>query len=470
MKTKTKTKTKKELHIAIFPWLAFGHFLPFLHLSNRLAELGHRISFISTPKNLHRLSQISPPNDHLSARVTMVPLPLPPVHGLPDSAESTSELPFHLGPHLKRAYDQLQSPLTDFLQKSDVSCLIYDFASYWLPPIATRLGINSVFFFISSASSLAFLGSPEDIHRRCHQPPEDLTVVPRWIPFPSNVAFRFYETIRIEDRTDADPADFFRFAKTIEGCRFVAIRSCAEFQADSLNLLQKLYQKPVIPVGLLPPESDDSSEREESWHSLRPWLDEKRQNSVLYIALGTEFTLSREQTNELASGIEKSSFPFIWVVTSKTRDDPFITGFESRVSGRGLVWAKWAPQKQILAHPSIGGFLTHCGWSSVIEALGLGRPLVLFPGPFADLGLIARFLADKRVGLEVPRNERDGWFTANSVSESIRRVMVEEEGEEMRKNAWAMREICGNVKLQTEYLNEFARILENEPVVTQSAD
>ena len=453
---KKKDHDDQKLHIAVFPWLAFGHFLPFLHLSNHLAQLGHRISFISTPKNLRRLTEISP---NQSASVTMVPLPLPSVHGLPDSAESTSEVPFHLVPYLKQAYDKLQFPLTDFLQNSDVNWVILDIIPHWLPPIATRLAINSVFFSIFSASSFAFLGSPEDLLRRCQQPVEDLTVVPKWIPFPSNVAFRLFEVMRRQEQMDPNASDFFRFAKVIEGCRFVATRSCAELEADSLSLLQKLYQKPVIPVGLLPADANDS-ERDDSWDSLRLWLDGKTQNSVLYIALGTELTLSQDQMNELASGIEKSGLPFVWVV--KTRDHPIITGFEERVSGRGLVWTNWAPQKRILAHPSVGGFLTHCGWSSVVEALGLGRVLILFPGASADLGLVARLLTDKRVGLEVPRDARDGSFTANSVSESIRRVMVEEEGEEIRKNAWAMKEIFGNVKLQIKYLDGFASVLQND--------
>ncbi|KAJ9688081.1 hypothetical protein PVL29_014034 [Vitis rotundifolia] len=151
---------------------------------------------------------------------------------------------------------------------------------------------------------------------------------------------------RIQDCMDSEASDFFRLAKVIEGCRF----------GDSLSLLQKLYQQPVVPIGLLPTEVNDS-EGDESWGTLRQWLYEKTENSVLYVALGTELTL------------KKSGLPFVWVV--KTKDDPFITGFEAR---------------QILAHPSVGGFLTHCGWSSVIEALGLGRVLVLFPGAFQISG------------------------------------------------------------------------------------
>lgn len=67
---------------------------------------------------------------------------------------------------------------------------------------------------------------------------------------------------------------------------------------------------------------------------------------------------------------------------------------------------------------------------------------------------------ERRVGSEVPRNDRDGSFTGDSVAETIRRVMVEPEGEEVRANAWAMREIFGNVELQHKYLEEFAQVLE----------
>ena len=41
----------------------------------------------------------------------------------------------------------------------------------------------------------------------------------------------------------------------------------------------------------------------------------------------------------------------------------------------------------------------------MIESLRLGRVLILFFGASSDLGLVARLLADKRVGLEVLRDD-----------------------------------------------------------------
>ncbi|KAL3744720.1 hypothetical protein ACJRO7_013911 [Eucalyptus globulus] len=449
---------KEKLHVAMFPWLAYGHLMPFLEIATFLARKGHRISFISTLKNLQKLPQKLPPS------VTLVELPLPQVHGLPDSAESTSGLPHNMVPYLKKAYDMLEPAVAEFLVNSDVNWVIQDVMSFWLPQKARQLGVKSAFFSIFSATSLAFIGPPSlliDGQARA-KTAEDLTVVPQWVTYPTKVAFRLHEVMNEEDFVDSNSnmSVFERLGRSIQGCDIVAIRTCSEFEAEPLSLLKKFYTRPVVPTGLLPPQNKSRHEGDGRWSELKQWLDDKEEKSVFYVALGTEVALSQEFMHELACGIEKSGLPFVWVISRKAGPSKIPSGFESRVSGRGLVWVGWAPQLDILAHPSVGGFLTHCGWSSVIEALGQGRALILFSGGSSDQGLMARLMDERRVGSEVPRDSRDGSFTSDSVAETIRWVMVEPEGEEVRANAWAMREIFGNVESQLKYLEEFARALE----------
>lgn len=464
-----ESREKKVLHIAMFPWLAYGHLMPFLEVSKFLSQKGHRISFISTPKNIHRLSTSS--SSSLSPLIKFVELPMPAVDGLPQSAESTSDLPIHKVQYLKKAYDKLELPLTHFLQHlDDVDWIVQDFASHWLPPVATQLGINSVYFTIFNATTMAFSGSPSELLGGQRQRPEDFTVVPKWIDFPDcEVAFKLYEMVSHWDCMDDEVSDFERVAKAIEGCDFVATRTCPEFDADSLRLLQKLYGKPVLPLGFLPPVLQDDQSEDDKWKLLREWLDNKKEKSVVYIALGTEVTLSQEWMHELAHGIEISGLSFIWVLGNRQLTEaPEIIppGFETRVGDRGLIWRGWAPQLRVLAHSSIGGFLTHCGWSSVIEALGLGRVLILFSGASSDQGLIARLMHNRRAGLEIPRDDRDGSFSKDTVAEFMRRVMVDKEGEQLRANAWAMKEIFGNVNLNNKYLDEFTHLLETWPALT----
>lgn len=50
-------------------------------------------------------------------------------------------------------------------------------------------------------------------------------------------------------------------------------------------------------------------------------------------------------------------------------------GYEERIKDVGLVVRDWAPQLEILAHPSTGGFMTHCGWNSCLESITMGVPI-----------------------------------------------------------------------------------------------
>ncbi|XBH95682.1 hypothetical protein VPH35_086202 [Triticum aestivum] len=101
-----------QLEVVMFPWLAFGHMLPFLDLSRRLAARGHTVAFVSTPRNLARLPPAPP---HLSGRLRFVQLPLPRVDGLPEGAESTADVPPGEDGLLKMAMDGLAAPLAAFL-------------------------------------------------------------------------------------------------------------------------------------------------------------------------------------------------------------------------------------------------------------------------------------------------------------------------------------------------------------------
>ncbi|CAL4979743.1 unnamed protein product [Urochloa decumbens] len=101
------------LRIVICPWLAFGHMLPYLELAERLASRGHRVSYVSTPRNLARL----PPLRQLAGdgAVDLVALTLPRVEGLPDGAESTNDVPGDRLEPLWQAFDALAAPFADYL-------------------------------------------------------------------------------------------------------------------------------------------------------------------------------------------------------------------------------------------------------------------------------------------------------------------------------------------------------------------
>uniref|UniRef100_A0A0E0LI96 UDP-glycosyltransferases domain-containing protein n=1 Tax=Oryza punctata TaxID=4537 RepID=A0A0E0LI96_ORYPU len=138
----------RPLHVVMFPWLAFGHLIPFLELAKRLAARGHAVvTFLTTPRNASRLAALPP---ELSAYVRVVSLPLPVVDGLPEGAESTADVPPEKVELLKKAFDGLAAPFAAFLADACAAgdregpdrfsrrpdWVVVDFAHGWLPPIA----------------------------------------------------------------------------------------------------------------------------------------------------------------------------------------------------------------------------------------------------------------------------------------------------------------------------------------------
>ncbi|KAI6687892.1 hypothetical protein NL676_024720 [Syzygium grande] len=251
---------------------------------------------------------------------------------------------------------------------------------------------------------------------------------------------------------------------TIRDSEVVAVRTCIEFESEWLDLLRDLYQKPLVPVGFLPPcIGDDEDINDMKWASIKEWLDEQRLNSLVYVAIGTEAVLSREEVNELALGLEKSRLSFFWVL----RDPPESTqkaidmlpdGFLQRVEGHGIVYTDWAPQVKILSHDSVGGFMTHCGWNSIIEGLAFGRVLMLLPMT-SDQGPNARLLQGKGLGIGVARKEEDGMFTSDAVAELLRYAMVDELGSSLRASAKEAKKLFGDGETNQRCMDEFIHYL-----------
>ncbi|KAJ6366635.1 hypothetical protein OIU77_003089 [Salix suchowensis] len=137
-------------------------------------------------------------------------------------------------------------------------------------------------------------------------------------------------------------------------------------------------------------------------------------------------------------------------------------------SGKGVI-VTWSQQLEVLAHRSVGCFMTHCGWNSTLEALSLGVPMVAMP-QWTDQPTNAKYIADVwQVGVRVKANEK-GIVTKEEVEGCIREVMEGERGNEIRRNSekWmklaqtAADEGGSSDKNITEFAAELARKFHHE--------
>ncbi|KAJ4951936.1 hypothetical protein NE237_028768 [Protea cynaroides] len=464
---------KGDIHVLMLPWSAFGHMIPFFHLSIALAKAGIRVSFVSTPSNLRRLpTHLIPPD--LPAPLDLVELHLPPVDGLPIDGEATVDISVDQIQHLKTAYDLLKPQLKHFVSHDTPDWIIQDFASHWTAEISRELNLNIplILFFVFSATALAFLGPPEYLtgaaQTKYWSSPESFTSPPEWFPFPSTVAFWPFEAGPIHagifGGNASGTSDAERITLSWTACEAIAIRSCKEYEGDSLDVLEKLYRRAVIPVGLLPPPSEKKSFQGQLL-SIFKWLDQQPRKSVVFVGFGSECKLSREQVFEIAHGLEISGLSFLWALRKPTwaenEDEALPPEFRARTEGRGVVCIGWVPQMEILAHHSVGGSLFHSGWGSIIETLQFGHTLVVLP-VVIDQGLNARVLVEKGLAIEVERGE-DGSFDRHGIAGALKKAMVDEEGESLRFRAREMRSIFGDQKLHQAYIDGFIQFLKNGP-------
>ncbi|KAG6582624.1 putative UDP-rhamnose:rhamnosyltransferase 1, partial [Cucurbita argyrosperma subsp. sororia] len=457
----------KAVHVVLLPWSAFGHLMPHFQLAIALAKAGVHVSFISTPKNLHRLPGIPP---SLSPFITLVPIPLPKLPGdpLPEGAEATVDIPFDKIPFLKLALDLAEPSVRKFVadHPHPPDWMIVDFNATWICDISREFGIPIVFFRVLSPGFLAFFahvlgsGLPLSEIGSLMSPP---------IIGGSTVAFRRHEAAKIHadlfEKNDSGMSDRERVTKIISASRAIAVRSCYEFDVDYLKLYSNYCGKRVIPLGFLPPEKPQKSEFEADspWKSTFEWLDHQNPQSVVFVGFGSECKLTKDQIHKIARGLELSELPFLWSLRKPDwagDSDALPAGFQDRTAERGIVSMGWAPQMEILGHPAIGGCFFHGGWGSAIEALQFGHRLVLLPF-IVDQPLNARLLVEKGVAVEVERKEEDGSFSGEDIAKALKEAMASEEGEKIRRRATEMSAIFGDTKLNQRYIEEFVEFLKN---------
>lgn len=130
-------------------------------------------------------------------------------------------------------------------------------------------------------------------------------------------------------------------------------------------------------------------------------------------------------------------------------------GFLERVKDRGMVHTGWLQQQLILKHNSVGCYVCHGGFSSVIEAMVNDCQLVLLPfkgDQFFNSKLIAN---DLEAGIEVNRKDQDGYFHKEDILKAVKTIMVNDEkepGKSIRENHMKWRKFMLDKEIQNKFI------------------
>ncbi|CAI8592993.1 unnamed protein product [Vicia faba] len=449
-----------SLHIAMFPWFAMGHLTPYLHLSNKLAKRGHKVSFFIPKNTLNKLLHL---NLHPNL-ITFFPITVPHVDGLPHNAETTSDVPFSLFPLIATAMDQTHKQIELLLKEVKPQIVFFDF-QFWLPNMTQKHGIKSLQYLIWNPISTAYLGNIPRKSRRKELTEVDLMKPPSEFP-DSCIKFHSHELRFLASARKLQFGSGVLLYDRIDiGTEFsdaVAFKGCREIDGLYTDYLQTVFGKPVLLSGPLLPEPPNTT-LEEKWES---WLKEFKHESVVFCAYGSEGPLEPNQFQELLLGLELTGFPFLAALKPpngfETIEEALPEGLSERVKGKGIVYGSWIQQQLILEHPSVGCFITHCGAASITEGLVNTCQLVLLPRAGSDHIMNARVMSRKlKVGVEVEKGDEDGLFTKESVCEAVKIVMDDENeiGREVRANHDKIRNLLISNNFESSCVDSFCQKL-----------
>ncbi|KAL8090296.1 UDP-glucosyltransferase 29-like [Apium graveolens] len=417
-----------NISVLMLPWLAHGHISPFLDLAKKLATKNFNIYLCSTPINLNSIKKNV--TDKWSNSIHLVELNIPALPDLPPHYHTTNGLPPHLMVTLKTAFANSSLEFLRIFESVKPDLLIYDFNQPWAADIALSNNVPAVQFHMSSAFFASFLR-----HMWSCDPATNF-------PFPVPLHKYFTEKLnaRVEHSQD-DARDIDRVKEAGKrSYKIVLRRTFKEIEGKYVDYLSGLSQKKIIPVGpLVQEELEDTDDQAETIQ----FLDKKNESSVVFVSFGSEYFLSKEEIQEIAYGLELSKLNFIWVVRfpieeTMKLEEALPLGFLDRVEDRGLVMEGWAPQAKILHHSSTGGFVSHCGWGSIMESMMFGVPVIAMP-MHLDQPFNALIVKEVGVGQEVERDE-NGRLKREEIAKVIRNVVAEKRGETVRRKAKEMSE------------------------------
>lgn len=258
----------------------------------------------------------------------------------------------------------------------------------------------------------------------------------------------------IEPMLDRGPT-YYEFVKVAESLRnsdgiivntFESLEPRAVKGLKEGSCLPGILIPPVYPIGPLIAYRGGEGGGGERNECLC-WLDSQPSRSVVYLGFGSRGVFSAKQLGEIAVGLERSGVRFLWVIRappSEDQADQFLpppepdlnsllpVGFMDRTKGRGFVAKSWAPQIDILGHEAVGGFVTHCGWNSTLEAVCAGVPLVAWP-LYAEQRF-NKILLVEEIKIALPLNGSDDWFiSSDEIERRVKQIIGSEEGEAVRE-------------------------------------
>ncbi|KAJ9174660.1 hypothetical protein P3X46_013281 [Hevea brasiliensis] len=372
----------KKVQLVFIPWPDIGHLVSEVEAAKLLLthhqELSITVLILNhssvNPKVHNYIESQQASLSTISNRLRIIDLP---------KGETDFSFVERQKPHVKEAVLKITHSESN-IESPQLAGFVIDMLCTPIIDVANEFGVPSYIFFPSSAASLGLLHYVQKIHDEEKFDPNEFKDSDATLPVPSLVN-PFPAKVMPFAILSREFPFLLNNARRFRETKGIMVNTFLELESHAIESFKML---PVYPVGpILHLGSDGTNAHQE----IMQWLDDQPPSSVVFLCFGRMGSFDEDQVKEIACALEHSGHRFLWslrrspcpgiLASTCDYEDPqevLPEGFLDRMAGVGKVTG-WSPQAAVLAHPAIGGFVSHCGWNSVLESIWFGVPIAAWP-------------------------------------------------------------------------------------------
>ncbi|GLT97721.1 hypothetical protein SLE2022_152700 [Rubroshorea leprosula] len=428
-------------HILLVTFPSQGHINSSLQFAKRLIRIGVKVTFVTAISAFGRMNTTTPPDGLSFAAIS---------DGYDEGFKLAGDMN-HFMSEVRRCGSQTLRELiaASISQGTRFTRVVYTIFIPWVAVVAREFDIPQTFLWNQPAAIFniyyTYFNGYGDVIRNSFSDPSIVVELPGLPPLASHDLPSFFnpsnenvfalpamkEQLEIIDEEGRNPK--------------ILVNTSDFLEHEALKAMEKYNMVgvgPLMPSAFLggkdPSDTSFGGDLYKGTKGYMEWLNSQPESSVIYVSFGSISVLSKAQTEEIAKGLLGTGFPFLWVIreSGEGEKEEEKLSCKEELEKQGMI-VPWCSQVEVLSHPSVGCFITHCGWNSTFESLASGMPVVAFP-QWTDQGTNAKLVQDLwKTGVRVKKNE-EGMVEGDEIKRCLELVMG---GEEMRQNARKWKEL-----------------------------
>ncbi|KAM7517920.1 hypothetical protein LguiB_016882 [Lonicera macranthoides] len=452
------------MELVFIPAPGVGHLISAVEMAKLLITRDQRLSItfliISFPsdtavtaysRSLHRKSNNSP-------RLHFIYLPAVDSAPILNSTSPFAAMCTIIHNHTPHVRDAVAGLTTRPGESTQLTGFVVDVLCTPMIDLANEFGVPTYVFFTSSAAFLGFnvtllnLSDSQDVTELIDSV-TDLSMT----SFKNSVPTKVIPLLATDK--EGGSAMYLSLSRRLKQANGIMVNTFFELESHALKSLVNGGTPPIYPVG---PVLNINNHNNDDNVMIMRWLDHQPPLSVVLLCFGSMGSFDEDQVKEIAYALERSGHRFLWSLRQPSPNkgklespreysnpaEVLPEGFLERTASVGMVTG-WVPQAEVLSHWAVGGFVSHCGWNSILESLWYGVPLATWP-MYAEQQMNAfEMVVELKLGVEIKMDYRKEFFgerntsvvvKAEEIETGIRKVMESES--EQRKKVKEMKDKC----------------------------